>query len=228
MAKNTVAIPAAKVWGVVELKKDVQVKGDLTKTTTVEQEVLTYMNEETRKAVFSGAAAVISSLTAACMSLIHDVVSAHPHSVGIASDAKAWKQLFADAEQVAFGNSVKPQIWMTCKSTVKRWLMNDPEAMTGDHVICTADGSLNSLRILKGYIPKAERTSQTTAEKVASLINEDDDTTVEEVISHLAAHESHDPRALVAALCDSLGENTVRKMLAERIHSRRGGLKLAA
>ena len=225
MAKNTVAIPAAKIWGTAEIehKVDIVVKGDLTtkKTKEVTQEVLAYMDENTRKAVFSGAAAVMSSLTAACMSLIHDVVSAHPHSVGIASDAKAWKQLFADAEQTTFGNGVKPQIWMTCKSTVKRWLTNDPEAMTGDHVICTADGSLNSLRILKSWVPKVERVSQTIAEKVAEMCDKDEEITPVDVVTEMFEKKILGARAMFEVVLAELGEDRVRALLANRIKERR-------
>lgn len=222
MAKQAkVSIPAATVWGTALLQNDVTVKGDLTKTIKVEQEVLEYMPEETRKAVFAGAAAVTQSLTAACMSLIHDVVSAHPHSVGMASEAKTWKELFADAETAAFGQDAKPQIWMTCKSTVKRWLTSDPEAMTGDHVICTADGSLNSLRILKSWIPKVERVSQTIAEKVAEMCDKDEETTATDVVTEMIHKNMVDARSLLESVIAELGEDRVRALLANRIKERR-------
>lgn len=229
--QNAITMPAAQVWGTVTLKDEAVTKANgITQRIIESEESLSYMDHDTRAKVFDAAEGMTKSLTAACLSLIHDVLSNDAHIIGKAQSEEAapWKDAFAKAESEAFGTKAKPQVWMTCKSTIRRFLRECPTALQGDFVVCTADGSLNSLRMIKSWLPKKERTPQTTAEKVAELINASEDATPESVVEHIAKHESHNHAALVAALCEAIGEPEVRDLLAKRMKQRRNHLKIAA
>jgi hypothetical protein len=93
--------------------------------------------------------------------------------------------------------------------------------MTGDHVICTTDGSLNSLRILKSWIPKAERVQTTIAEKVAEMCDKDDEATPTDVVTEMVHKNMVDARSLLETVIEELGEDRVRALLANRIKERR-------
>lgn len=229
--QNLISMPGAQVWGTVTLKDEAVTKANgITQRVIESEESLSYMDRDTRAKVFEAAEGMTKSLTAACLSLIHDVVSHDAHIIGKAQSEESapWKDAFAKAESYSFGTKAKPQVWMTCKSTIRRFLRECPTALQGDFVVCTTDGSLNSLRMIKSWLPKKERTPQTTAEKVAELINASEDATPESVVEHIAKYESHDHAALVAALCEAIGEHAVRDLLAKRMKQRRNHLKRAA
>jgi len=229
--QNLISMPVAQVWGTVTLKDEAITKANgITQRLIESEESLSYMDHDTRAKVFESAEGMAKSLTAACLSLIHDIVANDAHIIGKAQSEEAapWKDAFAKAESEAFGIKAKPHVWMTCKSTIRRFLRECPTALQGDYVICTTDGSLNSLRMIKTWLPKKERTPQTTVEKVAELIQASEDATPESVVEHIAKYESHDHVALVAALCEAIGEHEVRDLLAKRMKQRRNHLKLAA
>lgn len=230
--QNLISMPVAQVWGTVTLRDESIVKANGIKQRVIEsEESLSYMDRDTRAKVFEAAESMGKSLTAACLSLIHDVVSHDGHIIGKAQneDAKPWKDAFAKAESEAFGIKAKPQVWMTCKSTIRRFLRECPTALQGDFVVCTADGSLNSLRMIKSWLPKKPRVSMTPAEKIAEVLA-GDDVVASAVLADVVKHEGVEISSMMEALIYRFGEEGIREYLAKRIKAERvkRGLKIAA
>ena len=224
-----VSFPAAKVVGVVEqtVKSVIDSRTGIKTDTVTQEETLAYVKDEAlRMQVLSGAGEANKSLCAVCLSIVADVINDTPHIANMAQEAKAWKGAFAKVEGQYFPNGTV-QMWQTVKSTVKAWLAKDPLALTGDNVVMTADGQLNSLRYLKSLTPKAERISQSVAEKVLEACAKDNGPVVEEVITEIMA-KTDNVTAIVEAVIAQIGEGTLRNILAKRIKAKRGGLKLAA
>ena len=231
--QNTINMPAAKVMGYVEqtIKTTVDSRTGLTTNTIAQEESLGYVaGVQQRIDVLAKGAEASKSLCAVCLSIVADVIDNTPHIANMAKDAKTWKQAFAKVEDIYFPNGTM-QMWQTTKSTIKAWLAKDEQALTGDRIIKTADGQLNSLRYIKSLTPKAERVSQTVAEKVIEACDKENGPTVGEVVKELA-HKVHDTKALLDTLIEACGgEEKLRVILAERIKARRAeskGLKLAA
>ena len=224
-----VSFPAAKVVGDVEqtMRTVIDPRTGIKTDTIAREETLAYVKDETqRMQVLSGASDASKSLCAVCLSIVADVINDTPHIANMAQEAKAWKGAFAKVEAQYFPNGTV-QMWQTVKSTVKAWLAKDPHALTGDNVVMTADGQLNSLRYLKSLTPKAERVSQSVAEKVLEACAKDNGPVVEEVIAEIMA-KTDNVTAIVEAVIDQIGEATLRNILAKRIKAKRSGLKLAA
>jgi len=230
MTKQTVvSFPAAKVVGDVEqvVRSVTDTRTGIKTETVTREETLAYVKDDkTRMAVLTGSAEASKSLCAVCLSIVADVINDTPHIANMAQEAKAWKGAFAKVEGQYFPNGTV-QMWQTVKSTVKAWLAKDLNALTGDNVVMTADGQLNSLRYLKSLTPKAERVSQSVAEKVLEACAKDNGPVVEEVIAEIMA-KTDNVTAIVEAVIDQIGEATLRNILAKRIKAKRGGLKLAA
>jgi len=230
MTKQTVvSFPAAKVVGDVEqvVRSVTDTRTGIKTETVTREETLAYVkDDQTRMAILTGASEASKSLCAVCLSIVADVINDTPHIANMAQDAKAWKGAFVKVEEQYFTNGTN-QMWQTVKSTVKAWLAKDPNALTGDNVVMTADGQLNSLRYLKSLTPKAERVSQSVAEKVLEACAKDNGPVVEEVIAEIMA-KTDNVTAIVEAVIDQIGEATLRNILAKRIKAKRGGLKLAA
>ena len=224
-----VSFPAAKVVGVVEqtVKSVIDSRTGIKTDTVTQEETLAYVKDETlRMQVLSGAADASKSLCAVCLSIVADVINDTPHIANMAQDAKAWKGAFAKVEEQYFTNGTN-QMWQTVKSTVKAWLAKDQQALTGDRVVMTTDGQLNSLRYLKSLTPKAERVQTTVAEKVLEACEKENGPTVGQVVTELL-HKADDISGLIEALIERIGEPNLRKALAELMKARRNHLKIAA
>ena len=183
---------------------------------------LRYMTETEQKEVFSVANEVTSSILAASLSYFSDWVNATPHAINIAKDAKVYGNTFKQFEKDTF-NGAAPASWSQAKSTVRVFLANCPEALQGDKVVCTTDGDLTPLRVLRSWIPKTAPTVSTMAEKVDAFLSEDKDSTPTpmQFLSELADNGTVSGMDLLMQAINKLGEATVRDVLAERQKARR-------
>jgi hypothetical protein len=183
---------------------------------------LRYMTETEQKEVFSVANEVTSSILAASLSYFSDWVNATPHAINIAKDVKAYGNTFKQFEKDTFEGAA-PASWSQAKSTVRVFLANCPEALQGDKVICTTDGDLTPLRVLRSWIPKVDTVSQTMAEKVDEYLSQDKDSipTPNEFLTQLVDNGTVSGMDMLMQAINKLGEATVLDVLAERQEARR-------
>jgi hypothetical protein len=226
-----ISFPAATVVGDVEqvVRSSTDARTGIKTETIAREETLAYVkDDQTRIAVLSGASEASKSLCAVCLSIVADVINDTPHIANMAQDAKAWKGAFAKVEEQYFTNGTN-QMWQTVKSTVKAWLAKDQQALTGDRVVMTTDGQLNSLRYLKSLTPKAERVALTPAEKIAEILAADD-VVADLVLADVLKHEALKLDTMIEAVIYRFGEEGVREYLAHRIKAERvkRSLKIAA
>lgn len=183
---------------------------------------LRYMTPEQQTEVFAVANEVTSSVLAASLSYFADWIKATPHAINIAKDAKAFGNTFKAFEKATFDGAA-PASYSQAKSTVRVFLANCPDALIGDKVVCTTDGDLTPLRVLRSWIPKADKVSQTMAEKVDEYLSQDKDNipTPTEFIEQLVDNGTVNGMDLLMQAIHKLGEATVRDVLAQRQKARR-------
>ena len=183
---------------------------------------LRYMTETEQQEVFAVANEVTSSILAASLSYFADWINTTPHAINIAKDIKTYGNTFKQFEKDTFQGAA-PASWSQAKSTVRVFLANCPEALQGDKVVCTTDGDLTPLRVLRSWIPREEKQATTMAEKVDAFLSEDKDSTPTpmQFIEELVDMGTVSGMDLLMQAIHKLGEATVRDVLAERSKARR-------
>ena len=181
---------------------------------------LQYMSADQRKVVFAAADEMGRSLLAASLSYFSDWINDTPHAISIAMDDKEWKNSHSAFEKATFQSL--PGSWRQAKTAIRNFLTKCPSALTGDFVVCTTDGELTPLRVLKSWIPQAEKApAQTIAQTVDSELSKDDAPLPTEFLTTLADQGTISGVDLLMSAIAKLGEGTVRQILAERANARR-------
>jgi len=217
--KNTFNIPSAH-FGETPISEPIKGKNH------DEQNILTtyslkYMDETTRGAVFAESGNITRSILAASLSYFADWINANPHAANVAKDDKTWGAAHKDNEKAMMPEGQLPS-YRQAKTAVKNWLKGDVEALTGDHVLCTTDGELTPMRILKAWAGKTTKSeAMTLAEKVDDALSKDDAPAATEFLKELADNGTCSGIDLLTVAINKLGEAQVRDMLAQRMKARR-------
>jgi hypothetical protein len=221
---NLFSIPSAK-FGATPIVEPVKAKAPDEKQTLTTL-TLCYMAEKERNEVFHEAGNITRSILAASLSYFADWINANPHAANIAKDDKAWSAAHKDSEKALMPEGQLPS-YRQAKTAVKNWLKHDVEALQGDHVLCTTDGELTPMRILKAWAGVTKAEPQTVAEKVDDYLSKDNAPTAQEFITELADNGTCNGVDLIMVAIAKLGEGQVRAILADRIKARRKEAKAA-
>lgn len=193
---------------------------------TLEIKTLRYMSAADQVLVFKSVDSMEKSILAASLSFFADWINATPHAKNIAKDDKAFKAAFRDWEKAAFPQGLYGS-YRQAKTAVKSWLAKDDEALTGDHVLCTADGDLTPLRILKSWTPQAEKPTLSTAEKAAEMLEKDSDISPQGFLQDLASCDAVSGVDLLMAAVATMGEGKALQILLDRKAAREAEAKQA-
>lgn len=187
---------------------------------------LRYMSAADQALVFKSVDSMEKSILAASLSFFADWINATPHAKNIAKDDKAFKAAFRDWEKAAFPQGLCGS-YRQAKTAVKSWLAKDEQALTGDHVLCTADGDLTPLRILKSWTPQEAKATLTTAEKAAEMLEKDTDISPQGFLQDLASCDAVSGVDLLMAAVAAMGEGKALQILLDRRAAREAEAKQA-